>query len=54
MTRADLQLLAARVERVQRVVGCLGDFQRCWWSTDLDRADKALKEALQSEPKPNL
>lgn len=54
ITESQLAFLTARVERVQRVVGCLGAFERCWWSTDLDRAHKALQEALQSEPQPNL
>jgi hypothetical protein len=54
MTRDELQLLTARVERLRRAVGCLGAFQSCYWATDLAKAEKTLQEALESKPNPNL
>lgn len=51
MTRSDLQLLMARVAWLQHVVRCLGAFETCYWHRDMVRAEQALHEALESEPK---
>jgi len=51
ITQAELDRLTPRVAYLERVVGCLGAFEHCWWSTDLARAEKALQEAAASKPK---
>lgn len=54
MTPIDLDLLTARVERLERITQAMRKLYRCHYETDCAKAERELREAYAYESKPKI